>query len=347
MGSHVTSPAPAILDGLTLIDLQLFGVFDVKTDESYASPEAQANDDSAPEDDSDGAAQDQDSDPQEPHNQDEDDADEAGVAPSESAQAGERTEGATKPEGGAQAAPAAPPTEGELILGKFKSQEALIAAYEEAQRQLGRLHREIAEQRRQTTQSAPEATSQPKEPEKTPEQIAQERRAKLQAFLKDPVAYERELVRQAQEEALRAIRQVEQTAAATRETVVQGIAMTASKYEDFAQMEAAVQATLANRPAFQRALATLQNNPNTRPEDIAALVDDAYHFAKAEIAASSLQAARDQGRREAQAAQTQRQQAAVASQGTRKDQTRETAEERIKREIREAGRSSGIWKQTG
>lgn len=340
--ASVKSPAPIDSDVLAVIDLQLFAdPFAVKTDESYASESAQAPE--APEDDGDGAAQDDDDQSQEPYNQDEDEAADDEAADPKSDQVEEQANEEDDTGSEAQANPSAPSQTGGLILGKFKDQAALEAAYEEAQRQLGRLHREIAEQRRQASQS-PAPEQKPPEPKKTPEQIAKENRERLQAFLKNPIEYERELIRQAKEEALREVQQTQASISAREQTVIQGISMAASKFSDFAEVEAAVTSTLQTRPAFQRALMTLQNDPNATPEDVAALVEDAYHFAKAELAHAAVQAARDQGRREASAAQAQRKQAAVAGQRTRRDQTTETAEERIKREIKESGRSSGLWK---
>src|SRR5690606_8674990 len=104
---------------------------------------------------------------------------------------------------------AAPSKKDELILGKFKDYDALEAAYEEAQRQLGRLHREIAEQRRKEAQT-PAAEQKPPEPEKTPEQIAEENRQRLREFLKDPAGYEAKIIERARQEALGYIQQTQE-----------------------------------------------------------------------------------------------------------------------------------------
>ena len=344
-----TSPGSLFPADAVLIDLQLFGTFNVKSREAYGAEEAQASQTEAPDSGAGDLAQDG-GDPQEAIDQGAGPGDEpAGEEPKEDAGQDQTPDHAPEsPEKGAsqpaaQAGKKAPAGEEWLIPGKFRDVEALKAAYLEAEKTLGRLHRELAQLRRQ---GASQEKIDAKQAEiQSEEQRAEENRRRLREFLRDPLAYEQRLKEELRRELEREQQERQQVAESRLQTVQQAIQSVASRYPDLLELEPAIIQALVNRPAFRRAMADLQEDPYATPMDYAALIEDAYTVVKSEVAARAVQAAREQGRQEATQALSQRRQATVTGQGARRTPTTVTPEQRLIEMIVGAGGRRSMWRE--
>lgn len=342
-----TSPGSLLPADTILVDLQLFaGVFDVKSDEAYGAEEAQASQE-APE----SVAGDPAQDGGEPQETEEGAAASDEQVDEELAVADEAAPGqdATAPEkspstpAAAQASTQAPASEEWVLPGKFRDVDSLRAGYIEAEKALGRLHRELSQLKRQ---GASQAQIDAKQAEiQTEEQRAEANRNRIRDFLRDPIGFEQRIKQELRQELEREERERQEVVASRMETVQEAIRSVATRHPDVEELQRPIVEAITNRPAFRRALASLQADPYATPMDFAALIEDAYAVVKSESASRAVQAAREQGRREAIDAAQQRRQATVTSQGARRDQTQETPEQQLKRMILNAGRRRSMWKE--
>lgn len=287
------------------------GIFDPKSPESIEAAYAAQSDQADPADDTVDEAQD-DGEATE-HTTEHDDTDE------------------TSAEEPTQEEPDADDTAEQWVVpGKFRTVDDLVRAYQNAESQLGRLHRELAELRKSGTQQQVDEKQQ---------QIADAERSRemLREFLRDPQGTLRR-------EAMR-IQQEQQQQLAQRSAIVhEALADVAARYPDFADLQAQVSQFIATRPAMQRLLQQLQSDPNVTAQDFVDLLDTAYHAVKAETATQALAAAREQGRQEAQQSTQARQRARGATQGAKRGhEPAETYEERARREILQAGPPSRLF----
>src|SRR5690606_10246316 len=155
----------------------------------------------------------------------------------------------------------------------------------------------------------------------------------LKEFLKDPIAYNERISQQVMQKLTESAQRQIQQSQAQLQTVNEAIGRVASQYPDFQSLQPAIENVVATQPVFRKMLDTLHKDPVASVDDYASLVQAAYLVAKSNIASASLQSAREQGRNEASQAHTQRRSAQTTTQSARRDQSSETAEERIRREI--------------